>query len=436
MSPLGRYVRAHLHRRLFVWFGLSIGLTALVMGALTVVLGLRDPAWRDWQRLPRLAANQLARSWEEPQARDALARDIAEQLNLSLRLEDAQGHALVAYGPKCRGHERSWPIERGGELLGRVHACTDRYRHRGNGVLLLLVAAGVLWAASGKIARHLTRPLDELAQVAADIGAGNLSRRIRLSRHAPGEIGKLADAVNDMAARIEKQLSDQRELLAAVSHELRTPLGRIRLLTELARSGDGSAHALDELDREVVEMDALVGDLLASSRMSFSAQDATELDAADLAKRALERAGLDAALLEVATANPRFLGDPTLLGRALANLLDNAAKHGGGARALRVRDLDGRLAFEVDDAGPGLRPGEERRIFEPFYRRARAPEESQGSLGLGLSLVQRIAVAHGGDAYASNRSSEGAAPLSREPAGGAAGPGARVGFTVSRNLPR
>ena len=85
-----------------------------------------------------------------------------------------------------------------------------------------------------------------------------------------GEVGVLADAVNDMARRIERQLNDQRELLAAVSHEIRSPLARLRVLTELLRGQSrADAATLDKVEREIVEVDDLIGKLLASSRLDF-----------------------------------------------------------------------------------------------------------------------------------------------------------------------
>ena len=98
-----------------------------------------------------------------------------------------------------------------------------------------------------------------------------------------------------------------------------------------------------------------------------------------------------------------MLADATLLGRALANLIDNAKKHGGGVEALRVRRADGKVSIEVEDGGEGFAEGDEGRVFEPFFRRS-----ENGSLGLGLALVKRIAEAHGGRAYAANREGGGA----------------------------
>jgi two-component system, OmpR family, sensor kinase len=214
-----------------------------------------------------------------------------------------------------------------------------------------------------------------------------------------------------MASRIERQLADQKQLLAEVSHELRTPLARIRLLVELARSGKADAVSLDEIEREAVEIDALVGELLASARLDFSALARRPLDGADLVKRAAERASLPAEALVVENGDCRLEGDATLLGRALANLLDNARKHGGGATKLTLKPRPHALLFEVEDGGPGFAAGEIERLTEAFARGERprrADGEPEGSLGLGLALVQRIARAHGGQLTFANRPDGGA----------------------------
>ena len=224
----------------------------------------------------------------------------------------------------------------------------------------------------------------------------------------------LAHAINDMADRIEKQMKDQRELLAGVSHEIRTPLSRIRLLVELCRArGTGGTHVveartLDEIDREVVEIDALVSELLASSRLDFAALSPHELDGADLASRALERLGVDASKLRLEATSTKLTADATLLARALTNLVENATTHGGGLDALVVRSSPGFMVFEAQDRGPGFLEGEEARVFESFYQRPGAQPREKGALGLGLTLVKRIAEAHGGRAFARNREGGGA----------------------------
>ncbi len=293
--------------------------------------------------------------------------------------------------------------------------------HPWRALLLFGVPTLLLWTASGRVARRMSRPLYELTRVAQKIGTGDLSARVPTGWMPAGEVAVLSGAINDMAARITHQLAEQRELLAAVSHELRTPLSRIRLLIEIAREGHLGPDTLNEIERETVEIDTLVGELLASARLEFQALTTRPLDGAEVAERALERAGVGADSLNLRTPRPlAFAADPTLVARALANLIDNARKHGGGLDILSVAREAAFIVFEVADRGPGFAPGDEARVFASFYRGPQnsgsegrdAPDEgarrSHGSLGLGLALVKRIAEAHGGDIVAANRVGGGA----------------------------
>ena len=426
MSRLGNFIRARLRRRLFLWFGVSIFTTALVVGTVMTVMGglMEDGSWRqEASRARTFVSNRLAEVWDDPVRRDALVRSVSEDLLVNVELRDTSGALLVRTGEPCPPRaEMSVPVERDGVLLGTARACSGAARTRTpwRGPMVLILAGTTLWMASGWLARRLSRPLDTLARAAQELGEGKLDTRVQLGRYATGEMSVLADAFNEMATRVERQMADQRELLAAVSHELRTPLVHLRVLVELMRDAGGPERTADEMEREVVELDALVGELLASSRLDFGQLTPRELDGKDLAARALERTGLPAEALSIEVPETKLTGDATLLGRALANLLDNARKHGQGVEALRLLEREGQLAFCVDDRGPGLQPGEETRIFAPFYRKDRGGEAREaGSLGLGLALVQRIARAHGGDTFAENRP----------------GGGARVGFTLRREGP-
>lgn len=271
-------------------------------------------------------------------------------------------------------------------------------------LVLVGVSALLLWAAAGRIARRLTRPLEELARVAREIGDGRMDARVRLRHGDGGEAAALAGAIDELATQIDAQLRAGRELLAGVSHELRTPLGHLAILLERAEDAADPGPALAEMRRELAAMERLVGELLASSRLELVELEAQPVDVVALCAEALERRGLPAELLVVAptltadVAARSVHGDPTLLARALANALDNAERHGEGTVALELAPgalAAGRPALEIaiSDAGPGVGPDEREAVFAAFSGSGRA-----SSLGLGLALVRRICVAHGGDA--------------------------------------
>ena len=406
MGPIGRFVRARLRRRIFAWFAGGV-LTTAIGTALVMMLVARvqEPPWSGvFQKGTAWFGAQFAREWDDAARRDEFARKTAQDLELNLELVDAKGARLALFGEVCQHHPVLAPVVRDGVRLGTVRACFGPMPGTWRLPVALFIGVGLLWIASGRVARRLARPLDELTEVVKKIGAGDLKARAEWSCHEPDEIGVVADAVNEMAGRIEKQVSDQRELLATVSHELRTPLARVRVISEIARDSGATPKTFDDLDREVEEMDALVGQLLASSRVEFGMVAKRELSVQDVVRRALERAGLaaeKAAIAGVETVD----ADPTLLQRALANLLDNAAKHGGGVDAVTVTRAASAVRFEVLDRGPGLPPEGEARLFEKFQRST----GQAGGLGLGLALVRRIAEAHGGRVFAGNRDGGGAA---------------------------
>ena len=155
-------------------------------------------------------------------------------------------------------------------------------------------------------------------------------RRTRDRRLAPPELTQNAGGRRDRdrepldgqtairkAERIERQLTEQRELLAAVSHEVRSPLARLRISSELLKDNPRDQRALASIENEVLEIDTLVGKLLASSRLDFGTLSRATLDAVALARTALERQGLPAETLEDESNGARFSCDPTLIARAL-----------------------------------------------------------------------------------------------------------------------
>jgi signal transduction histidine kinase len=406
---------APLHRRLFLWFGLAIvAASAASFGASALSGGLGESR-RDWRALLTLLEGRYADVWDDDARRQALSAELAGELRLDVSLHDAAGAPLGAVGAPCNEPRYVLRPHRDGVALGKVAICPSAERRRRPfGMLLGLGAAlGVLWLLSHRVARHLGTPLRRLTDAATSIGRGRFDVDLAVRRSAPVEVHRLAEALAEMSTKIRAQLSDQRELLAAVSHELRTPLSRLRLLTELVRepgSEDERTRHLADLEREIEELDALVGGLLVGSRLDLGALALREHDLVAAARRARERASSRAGL-EV-RGEPRVaIVDATSFARALANLVDNADHHGGGLEALELCFHEDRVEIAALDRGPGVDREVHSRIFEPFY--STRPGE-RGSLGLGLALVKRIADAHRGGVFAEPRE----------------GGGARIGFWI------
>ncbi|HTA92106.1 MAG TPA: HAMP domain-containing sensor histidine kinase [Polyangiaceae bacterium] len=401
-----RFVRARLHRQLFMWLGITILFTGFVVSA--VVSALRPDAssmQSDVARVERFIGERFQKVWDDPPERHLLAQDIAKTFEVDLTLLDAAKKPLDQIGAVCDKPQFTVPIPRGTVRLGTLQVCIDKRRRVPGITFVLAIAAACLslWGASGALARKLVRPLSDLIRVTREIGSGNLLSRVRLGRHHMGEVGVLADAVNDMARRIERQLNDQRELLAAVSHEIRSPLARLRVLTELLRSSSADCATLDKVEREIVEVDDLIGKLLASSRLDFGTLNLQTLEPCELVQRAIERAGLEPTVYHNEAPEAKIKGDPTLLDRAFGNLFENAQKHAGGVESVQISKADGKVRLTVNDRGPGFPAQALGRVFDAFYR-----GDGSSSLGLGLALVERIARAHGGRAWAENRPDGGA----------------------------
>jgi two-component system, OmpR family, sensor kinase len=265
-------------------------------------------------------------------------------------------------------------------------------------VSLLIAFALAVALGSYPIVRRLTQRLEGLQRGVERLGAGDLRARVDESGH--DEAAFLAKRFNRAADQIEALIQSQKSLLANASHELRSPLTRIRMGLELLDAAP-SASLKAELSRNIAELDALIDEILLSSRLETQASGALALvrepvDLLGLAAEEGARVGVElqwqGSSDQVASALP---GDAKLLRRMLRNLLENAQRHGGQGVALTLsRDPSG-FVVEVADRGPGVSPSEREAIFEPFYRSSQA-SESHGGVGLGLALVRSIARQHGG----------------------------------------
>jgi signal transduction histidine kinase len=282
------------------------------------------------------------------------------------------------------------------------------------GALLALLAVGGGWL----ISRGL-EPLDQMASTANEITArGDLTARVAGADDRT-EVGRLGSAINTMLDRIQQAFgarlrSEQkvRQFAADASHELRTPLTTIRGYAELYRQGalgpDQLPSAMRRIEQEAQRMSTLVAELLELARLDrTSSLDLTETDLASVVRDAVA----DAAAVEPqrpvrAEAPPRLVAvvDEPRIRQVLANLLGNVRAHTPVTTPVTVRlgELTGGVLLEVADAGPGMSAEDAARAFDRFHRAAgRADDGSSsesGGSGLGLSIVQAIARAHGGQA--------------------------------------
>jgi signal transduction histidine kinase len=311
-----------------------------------------------------------------------------------------RGFAFAAPLPEGRGHLILTGAPREGALARAGLSIA---------VVLLVLALGSI-----PLARSIATPVERLTAAARALGAGDLTARARVA--APGEVGELASAFDDMAARLERLVRAEKELLANVSHELRTPLARIRVALELAEEGDvaRARQALGEIGDDLGELERLVDEILAAARLDLGTADALPLhldqvEVAGVVAEAAERfrARHAGRTLEVAVGEglPVVEADPALLRRLLGNLLDNAAKYSDPGTTVGLAARPGEtgggggasgVVLEVSDRGIGIAAEDLARLFTPFFRTDRSRARGTGGVGLGLALAKRIAEAHGG----------------------------------------
>jgi two-component system OmpR family sensor kinase len=276
-------------------------------------------------------------------------------------------------------------------------------------VLLALLGVGGRWLISRGLA-----PLDRMASTADMITSrGDLTARMPdPGDHA--EAGRLAGAINTMPDRIQQAFgarweSEQkvRQFAADASHELRTPLTTIRGYAELYRQGalgpDRLPNAMRRIEQEADRMSSLVAELLELARLDRkSSLDLTDTDLSALVQDAVADAQAVEPGRPVSARTPGSLvvvADEPRIRQVLANLLGNVREHTTADTAVAVRLAPaGRGALlEVTDAGQGMDAEAAARAFDRFYRGGHNGNGGHGS-GLGLSIVQAIAVAHGGHA--------------------------------------
>jgi len=272
---------------------------------------------------------------------------------------------------------------------------------RSNRFLLisLLALGGIAVFLSIVFSRKMTRPIKALTSAAAAIEEGDLRSRVGTSGN--DEIGRLSDAFNRMARKLEVQEALRKKLTSNIAHELRTPISAIR--GEL----EGMIDGLISADKETLK--SLYAEIGRLKSILNGIEDLSQAEASSLMIRKVHlhlqpflrniterfrKASMDKGVsLELSCDDDLAVGaDPDKLSQIIINLLSNALKATEKNGRVWVRAMSGgdKVRIEVGDTGCGIRDSDLPFIFERFYR------ASEGGLGIGLTIVKELAEAHGG----------------------------------------
>ncbi|MEV5447963.1 HAMP domain-containing sensor histidine kinase, partial [Streptomyces sp. NPDC052644] len=277
---------------------------------------------------------------------------------------------------------------------------------RANVVRIAQVTGAVLVATvliTVLVGRRLVRPLRALT----DATRQPMDEPARVPVTTRDEIGMLATALNDLAARREQTEALRRSMVSDVAHELRTPLTNMRSWLEAAQDG------LAQLDTQLLTLlldEALLLQHIIDDLRDLAAADAGDLRihrepyfVADLLEQVVEahRGAAEAAGVRLGTsvgADLEMAVDGARLRQIVGNIVANAVRHtpAGGSVVVRLKVRDDQLAIAVSDTGTGIAPADQAKIFDRFWRADDSRTRSTGGSGLGLSIARKLAEAHGG----------------------------------------
>jgi len=380
---------------------------------------------RRWRRLLRLTRpsipdrHEVQQEMRRPPFPEVSGSHRHDRLNLPRRLFllDSQKNRVAGVVISTDEKHRMEPIEVDGRVVGWVGFVTARvslpgeaqqFLHQQARVLILSLAIALtLVAVLGfLLARHLSRPLTELAKIVEALARGEYSERAVI--RTGDEIGRLSVDINRLAETLEKNRGARRRWMADIAHELRTPVAilkgeiealedGVRVVNEQTKTSLG--EEIDHLARLVDDLQTLAlsdaGALdLKKEATNFSrlAQQAAGTFRARLAEKGIE---LNLHLVEDMMIN----ADPQRLRQLLNNLLENCCRYvEKGGRVALTLTADGRsVVLSLDDSGPGLEAEQMENLFERFYRVEQSRARSTGGSGLGLAICRNIVDAHDGN---------------------------------------
>lgn len=300
-------------------------------------------------------------------------------------------------------------------------AVLDDLRRASFGALALLFVAS--FGAGFVLSGWALRPVGRITNVARDITATDLSRRIQMEG-PDDELKQMADTFDGMLDRLQGSFEDQRRFVHEASHELRNPIAVAQTNLELAlQTGEQEdlSNAADVALRSTQRMGVLVEGLLEQARTGVPELHRERIDlgllvaeVADEFSAIADRRQVSLSAATIATEDLVINGDGPAIRRAVANLVSNAVRLAPAASTvvLGARRSGDCVDVTVTDEGPGIDPAHHEAIFERFWR---GQDVGAGS-GLGLSIVRRIAERHGGSATVQSELGTGSAFTLRLPA--------------------
>lgn len=290
----------------------------------------------------------------------------------------------------------------------------------------LTVALGLAALVGAWLGKRFTTPLTQLADGATAFRTGQFAHRIPSS--GKNEFASVADAMNEMAARVSEQIDKlekdaqrRRQFLADIAHELRSPVATMRTMAGALQDGvaeepERRERAISSLARTSERLQRLIEDLMELAKLDLNELplNKRDVDLRELVESALhsheaEAAAADVVLLPLAPGAPvRLTIDPDRMTQVLDNLIGNAVSYAGRGAEVRVT-IDGGdpVSVTVRDTGSGIWPDELPYIFDPFYRSDRARNPGDPHSGLGLSIARKLVEAYGGEMRLSSEEGKG-----------------------------
>jgi signal transduction histidine kinase len=287
------------------------------------------------------------------------------------------------------------PLPPGGEIY-RLGATTF--------VAFACVLIAALWIAS-----RLSRPLRDLTEAAAHVGAAGQPQAVEV--RGPSDVRQTLEAFNAMSTRVSQLLGEKDVMLGALGHDLRTPLSSLRIRLESMEPESERNKAVKTIEETTQLLEAI----LELARQGRSNEPVQMMDVSILVQDMVEDYAETGAPVTLTTAERAPAAcRPLLMRRLLRNLIDNAVTYGGAAR-VSVARRDGQIEIGVDDDGPGMTPEALAAATRPFVRGDASRSRTTGGAGLGLALADAIASTHKGALVLSNRTPHGLSAVVRLP---------------------